>query len=84
LIGPFPAPARSVDVSALTGWLTLRAIESQARKLKEIESKMSPPAPREQTQPPKPKTQQAPVLPAPVDIRPLPATRPEASVDPHH
>jgi large subunit ribosomal protein L24 len=37
LKGPVAAPSRSVDVSALTGWLTLRAIESQAKKLREIE-----------------------------------------------
>jgi large subunit ribosomal protein L24 len=37
LKGPVAAPTRSVDVSALTGWLTLRAIESQSRKLQELE-----------------------------------------------
>lgn len=88
LNGPLAGPARAVDVSALTGWLTLRAIESQARKLKAIEGAVPPSSPGEQIQMPKPKTQQAPALPAPVDIRPSPAppppTRPEASVDPHH
>jgi uncharacterized protein involved in outer membrane biogenesis len=37
LKGPVAAPTRSIDVSALTGWLTLRAIENQAKKLREIE-----------------------------------------------
>ena len=37
LKGPVAAPARSIDVSALTGWLTLRAVENQAKKLREIE-----------------------------------------------
>ncbi len=37
LQGPVAAPARSIDVSALTGWLTLRAIEIQARKVRELE-----------------------------------------------
>jgi len=76
LTGPVTAPTRAVDVSALTGWLTLRAIENQAKKLKMIEGAATP----------APKTQQAPALPAPVDIRLSPprAARPEASVDPHH
>jgi large subunit ribosomal protein L24 len=37
LKGPVAAPTRSIDVSALTGWLTLRAVENQAKKLREIE-----------------------------------------------
>lgn len=36
--GPLSSPARSIDVSALTGWLTLRSVENQARRLKAIES----------------------------------------------
>ena len=35
--GPLAAPARSVDVSALTGWLTLRAVENEAKRLKALE-----------------------------------------------
>lgn len=37
LRGPVSAPSRSIDVSALTGWLTLRAVDNQAKKLREIE-----------------------------------------------
>jgi len=37
LKGPLTAPERSVDVSALSGWLTLRAIENQAKRVKELE-----------------------------------------------
>jgi uncharacterized protein involved in outer membrane biogenesis len=37
LKGPFTAPTRSIDVSALSGWLTLRAIENQAKHVKELE-----------------------------------------------
>jgi large subunit ribosomal protein L24 len=37
LKGPFGEPERSIDVSALTGWLTLRSVENQARKLKSLE-----------------------------------------------
>jgi hypothetical protein len=48
LRGPVAAPARSIDVSALTGWLTLRGVENQAKKLREIEEaakKAPPPTP---------------------------------------
>jgi uncharacterized protein involved in outer membrane biogenesis len=37
LKGPLGGPERSIDVSALTGWLTLRSVENQARKLKSLE-----------------------------------------------
>jgi large subunit ribosomal protein L24 len=37
LSGPLADPQRSVDVSALTGWLTLRSVELQARKVKALE-----------------------------------------------
>jgi large subunit ribosomal protein L24 len=35
--GPLADPQRSVDVSALTGWLTLRAVDNQAKKVKALE-----------------------------------------------
>jgi large subunit ribosomal protein L24 len=35
--GPVSAPTRNVDVSALTGWLTLRAVDTEAKKLKAAE-----------------------------------------------
>jgi large subunit ribosomal protein L24 len=38
LKGPLAAPARTLDVSALTGWLTQRAIELQSRRLESIEA----------------------------------------------
>jgi uncharacterized protein involved in outer membrane biogenesis len=38
LNGPLVAPVRSLDVSALTGWLTLRAAELQTRRLESIEA----------------------------------------------
>jgi len=74
LKGPLTAPARSIDVSALTGWLTLRAVDNQARQLREIENA------QRQTQPPRPKNEVAPALPAPLDIRPVP--QPKRSVEP--
>lgn len=69
--GPLSAPARSIDVSALTGWLTLRSIDNQSRQLREIENaqpKLNAPAP-------KPKSGRAPVLPSPVNVGPLPVPR---------
>ena len=78
LKGPLSSPARSIDVSALTGWLTLRAVENQARQIREMENaqrQAQPPAP-------KPKSELAPVLPAPVEIARPPGPRrpPAASV----
>jgi hypothetical protein len=37
LKGPLASPAQSIDVSALTGWLALRASEFQTRRLELIE-----------------------------------------------
>ncbi len=69
LKGPVTAPARSIDVSALTGWLTLRQIENQSKQLREIEkAQPQPNAPS-----PKAKNERAPALPPAVTIRPLPA-----------
>ena len=85
LKGPSSAPTRTVDVSALTGWLTLRAVDDQAKRLRTMEN-----APPQQRARPAPKNQsrQAPALPAPVDIRPAPAprnaARPAASVGPQN
>ncbi len=67
LYGPAAAPSRTIDVSALTGWLTLRSVENQTRQLRAIEGQLP------KAQPPAPKTEQAPALPAPIDIRPAPA-----------
>ena len=38
LKGPVPAARRTIDVSALVAWLTLRAIDQQASRLQAIES----------------------------------------------
>jgi large subunit ribosomal protein L24 len=77
LQGPFTAPTRSVDVSALTGWLTLRAVENQTKRLHAIEN---PPAQTRGRG--MPKNKQAPALPAPIDIRPVPAPRSAGQPDP--
>ena len=39
LKGPAQAPERAVDATTLTGWLALRAVELQAKKLEEMEKK---------------------------------------------
>jgi len=70
LRGPLTAPTRSIDVAALTGWLTLRAVDSQTKRLRSIENVPSQPRGRAI-----PNTKQAPALPAPIDIRPAPAPR---------
>jgi len=83
LKGPLAAPSRSVDVSALIGWLTLRSIENQTTRLRAIEN--APPQSRGR---PTPRTKQAPALPAPIDIRPLRAPqsagRPAVSIGPQN
>ncbi len=84
LKGSVAAPSRSIDVSALTGWLTLRAVENQAKRLRAIEGVSPQPGAQTAT----PKSEQAPALPAPVDIRPAPAPgrerQPPASVGPQN
>ena len=79
LKGPVTVPSRSVDTSALSGWLTLRAVENQTKRLRSIEN--VPPQPQGRGLP---KSKQAPALPAPIDIRPAPTPRsagqPAASV----
>src|SRR5688572_28855876 len=39
LSGPLANPKRTVDVSALTAWLTLRAVEQQSKQLEAMEAK---------------------------------------------
>jgi len=73
LKGSVASPARSIDVSALTGWLTLRAVETQAKRLRAIEAaqpKNEPAQPNKE--PAEPHKEMAPALPAPVDINPVP------------
>jgi uncharacterized protein involved in outer membrane biogenesis len=87
LRGPVAAPSRSIDVSALTGWLTLRAVENQASRLRAIEAAQPkpvappPPAASDIVVPPAappaaPPKEMAPALPAPVEINPVPNLAP--------
>jgi uncharacterized protein involved in outer membrane biogenesis len=85
LDGPVTAPARSIDVSALTGWLTLRAVENQAKQLQEIERA----SPQPSAPPPMPKSgspakgELAPrSAPAPVGSVPSPAQKSETAAVP--
>lgn len=52
--GPIAETSRSVDVSALTGWLTLRSVEHQAQRLKALEAAQPKPAPTAPQQSPAP------------------------------
>ncbi len=92
LSGPLASPERTIDVSALTGWLTLRSIENQSKQLRAIEQKTQPAAPA-----PRPKSdaapaakparaasaarKRAPTLPPPVEVGTLPAPRRTANPD---
>ncbi len=51
LKGPATSPIRSIDVSALTGWLTLRSVENQAKRLKALQQAAPPPPPKAQSTP---------------------------------
>jgi large subunit ribosomal protein L24 len=70
LNGPVGATSKTLDVSGLTGWLTLRAIDQQSRKLEAIEAE--PKEPKQEPKPapsqPKPevKTEPTPTAPAPI------------------
>jgi large subunit ribosomal protein L24 len=80
LNGPIAAPSRTIDASALSGWLTLRAIENQSKRLKALESTA------QSAPPPAVKKEEAPALPAPLVIKPPPAPRraPQGSLGPQH
>jgi large subunit ribosomal protein L24 len=74
LNGPFAAPSKTLDVSGLTGWLTLRAIDQQSKKLEAIEAAPDPQpaAPRK----PEPSTQSVPTQTRRSETSPAPARAP--------
>jgi len=86
--GPITETSRSVDVSALTGWLTLRAVEHQAQRLKALEAaqpKSSPPPPEAPSDP----TATIPALPDQPNVQmpvrpatPSPQAAPETQMAP--
>jgi large subunit ribosomal protein L24 len=83
LKGPVASPSRSIDVSALSGWLTLRGVENQTRRLRAIEAAqpkpaaVPPPVPHVPT--PTPESEKAPALPAPINIIPVPSPNSSSS-----
>ncbi|MGD9920137.1 MAG: AsmA-like C-terminal region-containing protein [Pseudorhodoplanes sp.] len=95
LRGPASAPDRMLDVSALTGWLALRSVDRQTKKLEAIEQgapAVAPPHPvQEETEPEKPQTHAVPrrkppqpvqALPPAVEIRPAAGDRRRAAPPP--
>lgn len=76
LKGPLPAPKRTIDVSALSGWLMLRTVERQAKRIDAIESERRDAAARE----PEPATTApAPPPPSPPVSAALPAPATDAA-----
>jgi large subunit ribosomal protein L24 len=69
LRGPFTSPARAFDLSALTGWLTLRAVENQSKKLQAIERER---AAKSETPPQTPALPQASPVPLFPPVSPPP------------
>ena len=91
--GPLGATQRTIDVTALSAWLTLRAVDREAKRIDAIESAArdaavvpnSPPPPEAAPAPaPPPRAAPRPPPPEqPAARRPAPAaSRPEASVAP--
>ena len=77
LKGPISGPQRTVDVGALTAWLTLRAVEQQSKRLEAIEREhrlpmAGRPAEDARTSRTAPTGERAPLLPPPIDIRTIP------------
>ncbi len=73
LKGPYAAPSATLDLSALAGWLAIRSVDLQTKRLRDIEAQ------RRKTEqeieraivPPV----EAPALPPPVEIAPSPGKR---------
>ncbi len=73
LKGTLAAPRREFDVSALAGWLALRAVDQQSKKLEQMEAERAGRTPLPQTVVPVPSPAASAVVPAPKPIAPLPA-----------
>jgi len=87
LKGPVATPNRTLDVSAFTGWLTLRAVERQSKQLESLQSErheatvgtIQPPAgspPPAASAPPMPAPPDGVVPPAPPRVAPRRALAP--------
>ncbi len=88
LKGPLAEPARAVDISALTGWLTLRSLENKSKQLRAIESSAPPAAqPPPQSQPKsqprlQPRAQTAPRAAVKPRAKQAPALPPPLNIQP--
>jgi large subunit ribosomal protein L24 len=90
--GPLGATQRAIDATTLSAWLTLRAVDREARRIDALEAARAPPL--VPTEPPPAPTgtvaaplPSAPTPPAPRPVAPpprraAPASRPEASAAP--
>lgn len=86
LKGPVSAPKRTIDVSMLVGWLTLRSVEEETKRLQAIEAAprdgpvgstttgTNPPSAPAQKPTQPPALERAPNLPPPIDVKPAPGT----------
>lgn len=86
LNGPLGTTSKIIDVSGLTGWLTLRAIDQQSKKLDAIEATPQPqPEPKAEAKPeqkPEVKTEAAPPVTQPKPKEPAarkPSVQPRAA-----
>jgi large subunit ribosomal protein L24 len=75
LKGPVASPVRNIDVAALTGWLALRAVEQQSKKLEAIERSGVPPVTSSV-----PPLSVSPQMTLPEQSPVLPRTRPAAEL----
>lgn len=95
LRGALPAPQRTVDTGALANWLTMRAVEQQAKQIDAIERQERERLERERSVPPQPMPRTeapqlpiiqpsdlAPPLPPPVSIPARPGTRSDSTIRP--
>jgi hypothetical protein len=89
--GPLGATQRTIDATTLSAWLTLRAVDREARRIDALEAgrtpalvpnEAPPPATGTAVVPPPVPATVAPRPTAPPPRRPAPSTRPEASAAP--
>jgi len=81
LKGPVAAPKRTIDVSALAGWLTLRAVDRETRRIEALEAERRESALRPTAPPPAPEKQAVPANANPPQAPP-PPPQPAAPAQP--
>jgi uncharacterized protein involved in outer membrane biogenesis len=70
--GPLGATRRTIDVTALSAWLTLRAVDREAKRIDAIEAPLRDAAPSPNETPPTPSGTPASAQPPPTVPRPMP------------